>query len=184
MKKRTEAWLKRKMPSREGMSRNRFLAPIAHRFSRSDLWSFNRRSVPRGVALGLFAAFIVPFGQIFLAAFLALPTRANVPVAALITFVTNPLTVPFWLVVANKVGGFVLKVDAVTGGTARAEIEAGQWDFGWLLQTAGVTAFGFIVLSVLTASIGYLVSGWGWRWFIARKWMRRSSRGRIETPAE
>lgn len=184
MKKRTETWLKQKMPNRETMSRNRFLAPIAHRFTRSDLWSFNRRSVPRGVALGLFAAFIVPFGQIFLAAFLALPTRSNVPVAALITFVTNPFTVPFWLVVANRVGGFVLKVDAVTGGTAKAEIEAGKWELSWLLQEVGVTAFGFVVLSILSAAVGYLVAGFGWRWFVARKWDRRPGKRRITEPAE
>ena len=52
-----------------------------------ELWRFTRRSVPRGVALGLFSAFIIPVGQIFLAAFLAWPARANVPLAAAVTFV-------------------------------------------------------------------------------------------------
>lgn len=181
-------WLRRKlpkMPKREEMARNKWLAPIAHRFGRSELWRFTRRSVPRGAALGLFAAFIVPVGQIFLAAFLALPARANVPIAALVTFVTNPFTVPFWLVVANKVGAFVLKIDAATGGAARQHIEGG-WarEFGWFLQTAGVTAFGFIVLSVLTASVGYVLSGLCWRFLVARKWTRRPSRSKVLNPAE
>jgi uncharacterized protein (DUF2062 family) len=161
------------MPTREEMAGNRWLAPIAHRFLSPELWRFTRRSVPRGVALGLFAGFIVPVGQIFLAAFLALPTRANVPLAALVTFVTNPFTLPFWLLMANKVGGFVLKIDAATGGSALAEISSGRWeDFGWFLQTAGVTAFGFVVMSVVTASIGYLVSAWFWRWRTGRKRQR------------
>lgn len=173
MANRLTKWLERNypsMPTREGMAGNRWLAPIAHRFLSPELWRFTRRSVPRGVALGMFAAFIVPVGQIFLAAFLALPTRANVPLAALVTFITNPFTLAFWLLVANKVGSFVLKIDAATGGAAGAEIASGRWqDFGWFLKTAGVTAFGFVVLAILTASIGYLVASWFWRWRVGRR---------------
>ncbi|MDE1468424.1 DUF2062 domain-containing protein [Aurantiacibacter sp. D1-12] len=178
MVKRAINWLAAhmpKMPERDEMARNKWLAPIAHRFLRSELWRFTRRSVPRGAALGLFAAFIIPVGQIFLAAFLALPARANVPVAAVITFVTNPFTVPFWLVVANKVGKFTLKVDPATMETAKAALEDGWWvQFGWWLQTAGVTAFGFVVLSVVSAALGYLLSSFFWRFVVARKWERRS----------
>jgi len=171
------------MPTRDEMERNRWLAPIAHRFGRSELWRFTRRSVPRGVALGLFAGFIVPLGQIFLAAFLALPARANVPIAAFVTFVTNPLTLPFWLLVANKVGRFTLKIDAVTAKAV--DLHAGWWsEFGWFLQTAGVTAFGFIVLAVVSAAIGYLAASLGWRWFVARKWHRRPWRVASFDPAE
>jgi len=173
------------MPKRKEMERNRWLAPIAHRFGRSELWRFTRRSVPRGAALGLFAAFIIPFGQIFLAAFLALPARANVPVAAVITFVTNPFTVPFWLVVANKVGRFTLKVDPETFGTAKAAMEEGWWvQFGWWLETAGVTAFGFVVLSVVTAATGYLMASFLWRFVVARRWTRRPAKRNLLNPAE
>ncbi len=167
-------WLRRNLPTREQMAENRFLAPIAHRFLSPELWRFTRRSVPRGVALGLFAAFIVPVGQIFLAAFLALPSRANVPLSALVTFITNPFTLPFWLVVANKVGGFVLKIDAATMGAANAELSSGRWEqFGWFLETAGVTAFGFIVLSIVTAAVGYVLSSFIWRMMVARRRNRR-----------
>lgn len=169
-----------KMPERDEMARNKWLRPIAHRFLRSELWRFTRRSVPRGVALGLFAAFIIPVGQIFLAAFLALPARANVPVSAIITFVTNPFTVPFWLVVANKVGRFVLKVDPSTFGSAQAALQESWWgQVGWWVQTAGVTAFGFVVLSVVTAAIGYLLSSFLWRFVVARKWDKRPWRRKV-----
>ena len=175
MTRRDQGWIRRKMPTRAEMESNRWLAPIAHRFGRSELWRFTRRSVPRGVALGLFAGFIVPLGQIFLAAFLALPARANVPVAALVTFVTNPFTLPFWLLVANKVGRFTLKIDAATAQAV--DLHAGWWnEFGWFLQTAGVTAFGFIVLAVVSAAFGYLGASLAWRVIVARKWQRRSRR--------
>ncbi len=167
-------WLRRHMPTREQMAQNKYLAPIAHRFLSPELWRFTRRSVPRGVALGLFAAFIVPVGQIFLAAFMALPARANVPLAALVTFITNPFTLPFWLVAANKVGQFTLKIDAATGGAANAELGSGRWQtFGWFLETAGVTAFGFVVLSLASAATGYLTAKIVWRFIVARRRSRR-----------
>ena len=180
-------FLRRHMPTREQMEQNKWLAPIAHRFLSPELWRFTRRSVPRGVALGLFAGFIVPVGQIFLAAFLALPARANVPLAAAVTFVTNPFTLPFWLVIANKVGSFVLKIDAVAaGGAAQAEIASGRWQsYGWFLKTAGVTAFGFIVLSLVTAALSYLLASWVWRAVVSRKWTsRRHRRQPASNPAE
>ncbi len=169
--------IRKYMPSREEMAKNKYLAPIAHRFLTPELWRFTRRSVPRGVALGLFAAFIVPVGQIFLAAFLALPARANVPLSALVTFVTNPFTIPFWLFVANRVGRFVLKVDQATGGAAQAEMQSGRWaDVMWWVNGAGVTAFGFVVMSILSAATGYLLSSLVWRMLVMRKRKRRLGR--------
>lgn len=166
---------RRYMPSREAMAQNKYLRPIAHRFLSPELWRFTRRSVPRGVALGLFAAFIIPVGQIFLAAFLALPARANVPLAALVTFVTNPFTFPFWAVVANQVGELTLNIDDTVGAAANTELESGG-SLAWLVdlfEVAGVTVFGFIVLAVVTSALGYLVSGAIWRFMVARKRAKR-----------
>ena len=186
MAKRSKTWLADKLrgyfPKREEMARNRYLAPIAHRFLSPELWRFTRRSVPRGVALGLFAGFIIPVGQIFLAAFLALPARANVPLSALVTFVTNPFTFPFWAVVANRLGAFILKIDsAATGGAARSEIESGRWS--WLIEmfegvgvTVLVTVLGFIVLAGVSAAVGYLLSSVVWRFMVFRRRSRQLRR--------
>ena len=170
-------FLRRHMPTREEMAENKYLAPIAHRFVSPELWRFTRRSVPRGVALGLFTAFIIPVGQIFLAAFLALPVRANVPLSALATFITNPFTVPFWLFMANQVGAFVLKVDAATVQMASERFADGTWTWAVdAVEVAGVTAFGFIILAVVSAAVGYLLSSFVWRLVVARKWGRRLRR--------
>lgn len=169
--------IRKHMPSRDQMARNKYLAPIAHRFLSPELWRFTRRSVPRGVALGLFSAFIIPVGQIFLAAFLALPSRANVPVATLVTFVTNPFTLPFWLVIANKVGHVTLRIDADGPALANAAMDSGAWtmvvDF---FQMAGTTLFGFIVMAVASAGAGWIISGWVWR---AVVWRRRAKRLKV-----
>ncbi len=172
-------WLRLRMPTREDMAQSKYLRPIAHRFLTPELWRFTRRSVPRGVALGIFAGFIIPVGQIFLAAFMALPARANVPLAALVTFITNPFTFPFWAVVANRLGAFLLKIDlATTGGAASQEISSGRWSW-WLEMFEGVgvtvlvTIFGFIVLAIVGAALGYLLAGVVWRFVVARKRRRR-----------
>lgn len=172
-------WIRLRMPSREEMARNKYLAPIAHRFLTPELWRFTRRSVPRGVALGIFAGFIIPVGQIFLAAFLALPARANVPLAAIVTFITNPFTFPVWAVMANRLGAFILKIDsATTGGAAQLELESSRW--AWLIemfQGAGVTVlvtiFGFVVLAIVGSALGYVLSSFVWRFMVARRRARR-----------
>ncbi len=166
--------IRKYMPTREELARNRYLAPFAHRFLSPELWRFTRRSVPRGVALGLFAAFIIPVGQIFLAAFLALPARANVPLASLVTFVTNPLTFPFWIYVANQVGKLMLNLDAAVGGIAAEEMSSGRWSWLFdLFQEAGVTVFGFFVLAVVSSALGYLIAGGTWRYLVAQRRAKR-----------
>lgn len=161
------------MPSREEMAQNKYLAPIAHRFLSPELWRFTRRSVPRGVALGLFAGFIIPIGQVFLAAFLALPARANVPLAAAMTFVTNPFTLPFWLYMANRTGSLVLNVDSTVVVNAASQLASNTGLLADLWELAGVTAFGFVVMAVVSAAVGYLVSGFIWRHVVARRRKRR-----------
>lgn len=173
----TGRWFGRHMPEREAMARNKYLKPIAHRFLSPELWRFTRRSVPRGVALGLFSGFIIPVGQIFLAAFLALPARANVPLAAAVTFITNPLTFPFWLWVANRVGAFMLRIDAATAQMASTKAGSTWWVyFVEFFQQAGVTVVGFVVLAIVSSAVGYLVSSAVWRLMVARKRAKRLKR--------
>lgn len=165
---------RRYMPSREAMAGNRYLAPIAPRFLSPELWRFTRRSVPRGVALGLFAAFIIPIGQIFLAAFLALPARANVPLAALVTFVTNPFTFPAWLYIANRLGEFMLGLDRAVGGVGAKRLADESLSFAAeFFELAGVTAFGFLVLAIVSSSVGYFIAKGIWRLIVSRKRKKR-----------
>jgi len=165
------------MPTRDGMARIKYLQPIAHRFLTPELWRFTRRSVPRGVALGLFSAFVIPLGQVFLAAFLALPARANVPLAAVVTFITNPFTIAFWLLVANRVGQFILRIDAAATQAATKQIEGSMWA-GVLeaFEIAGVTVVGFFVLAIVTSAIGYLLASGIWRILVTRKRAKRLKR--------
>jgi hypothetical protein len=83
---------------------------------------------------------MIPVAQT-VAALLALPIRANVPVAALTTFITNPLTTPPIWVAGYWIGSWMLKVDPVND---RVESEAISW-LQWLLSDAApATALGLV----------------------------------------
>jgi uncharacterized protein (DUF2062 family) len=175
---RSKRWamdvIRKNTPTREDMAENKYLAPIAHRFLSPELWRFTRRSVPRGVALGLFAAFIIPVGQIFLSAFLALPMRANVPLAALITFVTNPFTLPFWLVIANRIGEFLLQLAPYAGPIHSVATDSDSWTVLTMIYEVGAaTLLGGAVLAVVSPLLGWVISGWVWRAIVYRKRARR-----------
>lgn len=172
MTSRAVAWLKAKVPDRDTLAQNRFLKPFAAHVLRSDLWRFNRRSVPRGVALGLFMAILIPFAHSFVAALTAVFVRANVPVAVVTTFSSNPIT---WVIIypaAYEIGRFLLHVDAMTGiQPISGTMQTTQTDH--LLQQltgAGLdTALGLFVLACVMATLGYFVSGLIWRGLVARK---------------
>jgi uncharacterized protein (DUF2062 family) len=166
--------IRKNTPTREEMAENKYLAPIAHRFLSPELWRFTRRSVPRGVALGLFAAFIIPVGQIFLSAFLALPLRANVPLAALITFVTNPFTLPFWVLIANRIGEFLLQFAPYAWSLPTVAAGDGSWAVLTMIYELGAaTLLGGAVLALVSPLLGWLISGWVWRAIVYRKRARR-----------
>jgi uncharacterized protein (DUF2062 family) len=177
---RFRGWTQRSLPTRESFEQSRILRPIAHRVLAPELWRFTRRSVPRGVALGMFTGILVPMGQIPASAVLALPLRANIPAAALTTFLTNPFTTPPLWVAAYWVGRWVLQLDAAVPGTPitrRVNAPPPGWA-QWLLVEAGpATLTGLLVITVAAAALGYAASALGWRWWIARKWRKRHGKG-------
>ncbi|MGS1017674.1 DUF2062 domain-containing protein [Allosphingosinicella humi] len=178
---RFHGWTARNMPTRETFARIGWLRPIAHRILLPELWRFHRRSVPRGVALGVIVGVLIPVAQTVFAAFLALPMRANVPVAALTTFITNPLTTPAIWVGGYWIGVYLLRVDAMTKAkplNQHVDSQAVDW-LQWLFSTAApATALGLIVIAVVGAALGYLITSFGWKWWIGRKWRRRNVRVR------
>jgi hypothetical protein len=64
--------------------------------------------VALGAALGVFFGFLIPVAQVLFSALFALLLRANLPVAAVSTLVSNPLTYgPIW-VLAYRTGAALL----------------------------------------------------------------------------
>lgn len=157
------------VPSRESIETNRWLKPVAGRVMHSSLWRFTRRSVPRGVALGMLTGILVPMGQIPASALLALPLRANIPAAAATTFLTNPFTTPPLWIAAYGLGSWMLGL----GLAPALKGDAAGWG-GWLLHHGGPALLtGLVTLAAVFAVIGYFASSLLWRWWIVRKRRRR-----------
>jgi len=175
-------WIRKNSPRRESFEKSRFLRPFAQRVFHPALWRFTRRSVPRGVALGLLVGIflLIPGIQIIGAALLALPFRANVPVAAAMTFLSNPATTPFILAASLYVGNATLRLGAdVTQFEALIGRNAslGEW-MTWLLSSAApAMLWGLFIIAISTAIVGYVLAALGWRIFIVRKWRSRRSKG-------
>ena len=176
---RFSSWVHRNMPTREQLEGNRFIRPWAHRVLASELWRFTRRSVPRGVALGVLVGIIVPFAQIILAAMLSLTVRANVPVAAVTTFITNPFTTPFIWAFSYQVGRWILHIDAmiVGGPVDRLMQVTDMWQLiQWLTAEGKVLALGLIVVALISAAVSYQVTSLAWGgWIRAKRGRRQAS---------
>lgn len=175
---RFSRWIKSQAPSRESFEKSRFLRPFAKRVFHPALWRFTRRSVPRGVALGLLVGIflLVPGLQIAGAALLALPVRANIPLAAAMTFLSNPATTPFILAAALYVGDATLHLGADLSrfeDLLARSASVLEW-LGWIFSSAApALLWGLFVISVIAAALGYVISAFVWRLTIMRKWRTR-----------
>lgn len=174
MRSRISAHLRKSVPRREHLERSRW---VPNAVLESALWRFTRRSVPRAVALGVAVGVLVPVAQFVVAAVLAMPVRANVPVAMAATLVTNPFTLPLFWAASYHIGAFVLRIDAASGiGPVDhlMRVTDGWALLEWLTSEGKVLALGLLVMASVGSSVGYLATSFGWRWWVAR----RRTRGR------
>lgn len=180
---RIAGWAQRNMPKREEMEHSRFIGPFARR---QELWRFTRRSVPRGVAIGLLIGIfaLIPGVQIVGAALLCVPCRGNIPLAALMTFLSNPLTTPFILIgsafIGNKLGyhADISTLKSMVEGSAPLR----DWAVWFFSDAAPAVLIGLFVISVVSAAVGYVVSALAWRWWIGHK--RRVMQHKLSATAD
>jgi uncharacterized protein (DUF2062 family) len=170
-------WLVRHMPTREEIGKSRWIKPFGGRVLRSEYWRFTRRSVPRGVAVGMWVGIfaLIPGVQIIGSALMSLPFRANIPVAAAMTFLTNPFTTPFLLGASYFVGS-LLGLGGQRGIPGR-HASIGEW-LAWLFSDAALaTVSGLLIIATVSAIVSYFATILFWRWWTGRKWRRRARRG-------
>ncbi len=171
--KSSPSWRERfrqSLPTREELAKQRWLSPIADRILDRKLWTAQHEAVARGVAIGTFWAFVIPFAQIIFAAAHCVWWRANIPVAAGITFITNPLTVGFWLYLAYQLGS--LFIDA----PPPVKLSEGGGILQWLASIGWPAVLGMGIFAVGGAIFGYLLVKLGWRLNLWRKQRQRRAR--------
>ena len=135
-------WIQKRLPTEETLKAHPTLRWMGPLLRRPWLWQMNRRSVALGAGIGVFFGFMIPVLQIAGAAVFATLLRANLPVAAFATLVSNPLTYAPIGLLAYQTGAALLG-EAVVPEAVRALDEVGELspvaEAGWFekLQSIG-----------------------------------------------
>ena len=161
--------LQKALPSRESLAQHTWLRPVAHHLLQPHLWRLQYESVARGVAIGTFWAFVIPLGQTFVAAAHCTWWRGNIPAAAVMTMLTNPLTFGFWLWLAYPVGHFFM------GETLPAPaLPDSSWTSS-LQEVGGPVLLGMGIFGVGGGALSYVLVKLGWRLRVAVRRHRSNS---------
>ncbi|MDH3434844.1 MAG: DUF2062 domain-containing protein [Gammaproteobacteria bacterium] len=137
------------------------------------LWGIRRKNVVPALSLGLFISFLPFPGHFIFAALAALALRINVPVAALATFVVNPLTVGPLFYFAYRVGAVLLRIEP---GPFYVELSV-DWLTNVFISVWQPLLLGCVLLGSIAALIGYVVLDGIWRYSIHRyKTKKRNGR--------
>jgi hypothetical protein len=164
VKHKLQHWLSHVLatePHRSGLHAHPWLQPISQRLRDRQLWRMQHESVARGVAIGAFWAFALPVGQIVVATAHCAWWRGNIPVAAAMTLITNPLTVGFWLWLAYQVGALLMGTPLDLNGPKDTKILELISEVGWPI-VVGMGAF-----AIGGAALGYLGTKVIWRLRVA-----------------
>ena len=171
------------LPSREALMQSRSLQWLGPLLDRPWLWRFRRHSVAAGVGIGVFFGFLVPILQIALAALFAVVLRANLPVAAASTLVSNPFTYAPIYVAAYRVGTRLLgePTSVVEAAVIEAEVQEREpLSLSWWQRFASVAKpvmLGLAVFAVIGGSGAYGATLLIWGLWIRVRLRRRRKRG-------
>lgn len=169
-------WLSRILPHPRAVREHRSLAVFGTLLRDPNLWHLNRRSVSGGVAVGLFLLFFPMFGQTLIAAAAAIRLRVNLPIAASLTWISNPLTFGPVFYFAFMVGCWLL-------GRPVPPFDPDFWlDWHNWLGVYFETALGCLVCGSVCAAVGYYTVQALWRRNLRRQIVLRRARIAGEGP--
>lgn len=161
--------LKRLMPDPGIIKNNKYLGLLGSRLHDNNLWYLNRHSAAGAFAVGLFCTWIpIPF-QMVLAALLAMTFRVNLPLSAVLVWLSNPLTMAPMFYFSYRLGSFLLDrphhykhFELSLSGLSSA-----------MSSAAPSFLLGCLVMAIVSSATGYMVIHGLWRWTVARRWRRR-----------
>ncbi|MEX1082169.1 MAG: DUF2062 domain-containing protein [Halofilum sp. (in: g-proteobacteria)] len=137
---------------------------IDRALERTGCLRFDRRSVSRGVGVGLFVALTPTVGvQTGMMLGGCLLVRGNFPVAFVISWISNPVTMaPLYM-------GYHALGEVLFGPILRAGMRLLGYGENLALEVVYV-ALGSLIVAAPVAAAGYLLLLWGWgNWIIRRR---------------
>jgi uncharacterized protein (DUF2062 family) len=173
---------RRFVPDGEAMRAHPLVVYFGRWLHHPALWHFNRRSVPGAVAIGLFAGLVPGPLQMLTALLVAVPLRKNVPVALIVTFYTNPLTILPLYVLAFEYGNLLLGRAHGLGALEPFQMDWSDWAGSlaglahWCLALGKPLGVGLVALALTLAGAGYVAMRLGWRVYLTLAWRARRAR--------
>ena len=136
------------------------MAPFRHMLHDHRLWGIRRKTVVPAFSLGLFVAFIPLPGHFVAAALAALALRINIPVAAVTTFIINPVTVGPVFYFAYRLGAMLLRIEP---GPFSFELSL-DWMANVFMTVWLPLSLGCVFVGSIIALIGYVALDGLWRY--------------------
>ena len=161
--------IKRIFPKLDSVKEEKILKVFGPAVLQPNLWHINKKSVSRGFAIGAFCAFLpIPGIQMILAAFLSITFAANLPLAVILTWITNPFTYIPIVYFAIKIGGIFINAESTY------EIKSEQVNiFTDLMQYWEPLFFGSFILSIISSLLSYILIRVYWRYYVIKVWSKR-----------
>jgi len=162
--------IKKYLPTPAEVNGFRYIHLFGDSLKQAELWAFNRNSVAKGIAIGLFCAFLpMPF-EMLAAIFIAVSMGGHLPFAVVGVWVSNPLT---WIPLYTPcylLGAWMMGVEPIPLN----EITILQIGWHYVALWLGCLIIG----SILAVSTHFIVSLL-WRLHIIRRWRSRLETRRI-----
>ena len=161
--------IKRIFPKLDSVKEEKILKIFGPAVLQANLWHINKKSVSRGFAIGTFCAFLpIPGVQMILAAFLSITFAANLPLAVILTWITNPFTYIPIVYFAIKIGGIFINAESTY------EIKSEQINiFTDLMQYWEPLFLGSFILSIISSLLSYILIRVYWRYYVLKVWSKR-----------
>jgi uncharacterized protein (DUF2062 family) len=115
-----------------------------------ELWKWNKRTIAKAFAIGLFCAFLPMPAHTLLAAILAVLFSANILLSMFMVWVNNPITIVPIYYFTYKLGASIMGIEMDPNF---------EFSFGYLMDNLGVATLalwiGGIIVSIVSAILGY-----------------------------
>jgi uncharacterized protein (DUF2062 family) len=156
--------LRKYLPTVKEIQQYRYLHIFGDSLKQQELWTFNRQSTAKGVAIGIFCAFLpMPF-EMVPAIFLAALMRGNLPFAVAGIWISNPVT---WIPLYTPcylLGASILQIEPV--GLHQITI----FQLGWHYVALWL---GCLIVGITLSVSAHFIISFVWRSQVRQRWKRR-----------
>ena len=171
-KRYLEKLIQKHLPDPEVLITHKNLQFLGDKLRDPNLWHLSRRSVSMAFAVGMVAAWIPVPMQMVISAVGALYYRANLPIAVVLVWITNPITMPPLFYFAYRVGlwfmdrpspaeNFNFSLDGVMSGLGNT------WE-PFLL--------GCFIMGITCSAVTYFGVRYLWAQHAFKKWAERKEK--------